>query len=143
MLEWVQRTIPILDYLEGSKGAHTRYYPHEWDYRYCGKHLKGESSLSIKGKSNSILFEEICNHYSPSLRFFFLERFGDSAELWHIARMKYIRSVAVSSIVGHVLGIGDRHLSNILIHTKTGMVVHIDFGIVFEQGKVWPALFTK
>lgn len=48
----------------------------------------------------------------------------------------YARSVAVSSFVGHILGIGDRHGSNILIHKSTGEVVHIDFGIVFEQGKV-------
>jgi ataxia telangiectasia mutated family protein len=52
--------------------------------------------------------------------------------------MKYTRSVAVNSIVGHFLGIGDRHLSNILIHQKSGEVVHIDFGFVFEQGKVRP-----
>jgi ataxia telangiectasia mutated family protein len=38
--------------------------------------------------------------------------------------------------VGHVLGIGDRHCSNILVHEKSGEVVHIDFGYVFEQGKV-------
>jgi phosphatidylinositol kinase/protein kinase (PI-3 family) len=50
--------------------------------------------------------------------------------------MRYARSVAVNSIVGHVLGIGDRHGSNILIHERTGEVVHIDFGFVFEQGKV-------
>ena len=48
----------------------------------------------------------------------------------------YTRSCAVNSIVGHILGIGDRHTSNILVHTRTGEVVHIDFGIVFEQGKV-------
>lgn len=39
-------------------------------------------------------------------------------------------------IVGHVLGIGDRHTSNILIDTKTGELAHIDFGFVFEQAKV-------
>ena len=50
--------------------------------------------------------------------------------------MKYTRSCAVSSMVGHVLGIGDRHMHNILIRETTGEVVHIDFGIVFEQGKV-------
>jgi hypothetical protein len=57
-------------------------------------------------------------------------------EAWHTARTRYTRSCAVNSIVGHILGIGDRHTSNILVHTKTGEVVHIDFGIVFEQGKV-------
>ena len=50
--------------------------------------------------------------------------------------MRYTRSTAVSSIVGHILGIGDRHSHNILLHEKTGEVVHIDFGIVFESGKV-------
>eukprot|EP00558_Chaetoceros_sp_UNC1202_P001531 CAMPEP_0197258964 /NCGR_PEP_ID=MMETSP1429-20130617/83275_1 /TAXON_ID=49237 /ORGANISM="Chaetoceros sp., Strain UNC1202" /LENGTH=217 /DNA_ID=CAMNT_0042723157 /DNA_START=681 /DNA_END=1331 /DNA_ORIENTATION=+ len=50
--------------------------------------------------------------------------------------MSYVRSCAVNSIVGHTLGIGDRHSHNILVHENTGEVVHIDFGIVFEQGKV-------
>ena len=50
--------------------------------------------------------------------------------------MLYTRSCAVNSVVGHLLGIGDRHTHNILIHQNTGEVVHIDFGIVFEQGKV-------
>jgi ataxia telangiectasia mutated family protein len=51
------------------------------------------------------------------------------------SKMNFTRSVAVSSIVGHILGIGDRHLGNILIDQGSGEVVHIDFGFVFEQGK--------
>ena len=57
-------------------------------------------------------------------------------QIWHEARTKYTRSSAVNSMVGHILGIGDRHSHNILVHQKTGEVVHIDFGIVYEQGKV-------
>jgi ataxia telangiectasia mutated family protein len=38
-------------------------------------------------------------------------------------------------MVGYVLGIGDRHLNNVLIDKQTGDVVHIDLGIAFEQGK--------
>ena len=41
----------------------------------------------------------------------------------------------MSSIVGYVLGIGDRHAHNILVHQRTAEVVHIDFGVTFEQGK--------
>jgi phosphatidylinositol kinase/protein kinase (PI-3 family) len=55
---------------------------------------------------------------------------------WFDAKMRYTRSVAVSSVVGHILGIGDRHCSNILVHQGTGECIHIDFGIVFEQAKV-------
>lgn len=41
----------------------------------------------------------------------------------------------MSSIVGYVLGIGDRHAHNILVHQRTAEVVHIDFGVTFEQGR--------
>ena len=34
-----------------------------------------------------------------------------------------------------ILGIGDRHSQNILIDERTAEVVHIDFGVTFEQGK--------
>ena len=56
-------------------------------------------------------------------------------EAWYSARTLYTRSCAVNSIVGHILGIGDRHCQNVLIHKNTGEMVQIDFGIVFDQGK--------
>jgi ataxia telangiectasia mutated family protein len=36
------------------------------------------------------------------------------------------------------LGLGDRHVNNILIEEESAEVVHIDFGIAFEQGQVLP-----
>ena len=37
--------------------------------------------------------------------------------------------------VGWLLGLGDRHLDNILIDTGSGEVVHIDYNVVFESGR--------
>lgn len=34
-------------------------------------------------------------------------------------------------------------MSNILVHKRTGEVIHIDFGIVFEQGKVGNTSFRS
>lgn len=35
-------------------------------------------------------------------------------------------------MVGYILGLGDRHPSNIMLERSTGKIVHIDFGDCFE-----------
>ena len=35
--------------------------------------------------------------------------------------------------MGYVLGLGDRHPSNIMIDRKTGCIMHVDFGDCFEM----------
>ena len=35
-------------------------------------------------------------------------------------------------MVGHILGLGDRHPSNLMLERNTGKMVHIDFGDCFE-----------
>jgi FKBP12-rapamycin complex-associated protein len=55
-----------------------------------------------------------------------------TADEWLTQRTNYIKSLAVMSIVGYILGLGDRHLCNIMIQKSSGKVVHIDFGDCFE-----------
>jgi len=55
-----------------------------------------------------------------------------SSEAWLERRSTYTRSLAVNSMVGHILGLGDRHPSNLLLERASGKVVHIDFGDCFE-----------
>ncbi|KAG8827189.1 phosphatidylinositol kinase- protein kinase tor1 [Serendipita sp. 401] len=51
---------------------------------------------------------------------------------WLERRSTFTRSLAVNSMVGHILGLGDRHPSNVMIERNTGQVIHIDFGDCFE-----------
>ncbi|RKP27125.1 armadillo-type protein [Syncephalis pseudoplumigaleata] len=51
---------------------------------------------------------------------------------WLERRTNYTRSLAVMSMVGYILGLGDRHPSNLMLERYTGKVVHIDFGDCFE-----------
>lgn len=37
-------------------------------------------------------------------------------------------------MVGYIIGLGDRHLDNVLIDMTTGEVVHIDYNVCFEKG---------
>ncbi|KAF7324662.1 Serine/threonine-protein kinase TOR [Mycena kentingensis (nom. inval.)] len=55
-----------------------------------------------------------------------------NSEHWLERRATYTRSLAVNSMVGHILGLGDRHPSNIMMSRKSGKIVHIDFGDCFE-----------
>lgn len=52
---------------------------------------------------------------------------------WHRQR-SFTTSTAAMSVLGHVLGLGDRHLDNILFDTEQGGVVHVDFGVLFDRG---------
>lgn len=55
-----------------------------------------------------------------------------SSESWLERRTNYTRSLAVMSMVGYILGLGDRHPSNLMLDRVTGKVIHIDFGDCFE-----------
>ncbi|KAI8905510.1 kinase-like domain-containing protein [Gorgonomyces haynaldii] len=47
----------------------------------------------------------------------------------------FARSLGVMSMIGHILGLGDRHLDNILLDIQTGEIIHIDFNVCFDKGK--------
>jgi FKBP12-rapamycin complex-associated protein len=80
-----------------------------------------------------------------------------NSEVWLQRRTNFTRSLAVMSMVGYILGLGDRHPSNLMLHKYTGkvrlilvlssnfdlflslcfrhflvQVLHIDFGDCFE-----------
>ena len=56
-----------------------------------------------------------------------------NSEQWVERRTNYTRSLAVMSMVGYILGLGDRHPSNILLDRYSGKIIHIDFGDCFES----------
>ncbi|KAJ2538504.1 hypothetical protein EV175_006466 [Coemansia sp. RSA 1933] len=64
----------------------------------------------------------------------FLQSFPEPRS-WLTSRTNFTRSAAVMSMVGYILGLGDRHCENILLNEKTGGVVHVDFNCLFEKGK--------
>ena len=55
-----------------------------------------------------------------------------NSDAWLDRRSTYTRSLAVTSMVGYILGLGDRHPSNLMLNRVTGKVIHIDFGDCFE-----------
>ncbi|OMO81453.1 hypothetical protein CCACVL1_12414, partial [Corchorus capsularis] len=129
VIEWVDGTLPLGEYLIGSSrngGAHGRYGIGDWSFLKCREHMLNE-------KDKRKAFQEVCENFRPVMHHFFVERFLQPAD-WFEKRLAYTRSVAASSMVGYIVGLGDRHTMNILIDQATAEVVHIDLGVAFEQG---------
>ena len=55
-----------------------------------------------------------------------------TSDVWVERRSNYTKSLAVMSMVGYILGLGDRHPSNLMLDRVAGRIVHIDFGDCFE-----------
>lgn len=132
VLEWCQNTAPVAEVL---KTVHLAYYPKDWKDSVCCKRIE-DARQKTNGERLKV-FKEICKNFHPSFRFFFANSFLNPAE-WFARRMAYVHSVATNSMVGFILGLGDRHIYNILIDKSTAELIHIDFGIAFEQGKILP-----
>ena len=128
----VQNTIPLHLWV---MPAHEKYYPNDYKPDRCRKEIGAcqQDSLTTRVK----VWQKIADNFHPVLRYFLLERFEDPDE-WFERRVAYTRSTAAISVLGHVLGLGDRHCHNILLDEKTGEVVHIDLGVSFEAGRVLP-----
>lgn len=140
IIEWCDGTIPLAEWLVGgadnSGGAHKKYNQNDWHFSECRKRLHCASDVNCK-KNRYETYLEICEHFKPVFRHFFTETYLET-HLWFQNRLNYTRSVATSSLVGYIVGLGDRHTQNILIDKTTAEVVHIDLGIAFDQGKILP-----
>ncbi|XP_011494720.1 PREDICTED: serine-protein kinase ATM [Ceratosolen solmsi marchali] len=137
VLQWCENTLPLSCILTGDGtsqiGLHQKYFPNDYAPNDCRKRL--HVAKTIQQKYN--IFMDCCNNLHPAFHHFFTENYL-SPEIWFERRLAYTRSVATTSIIGYILGLGDRHVSNILIDKSTAEVIHIDFGIAFEQGKLLP-----
>jgi hypothetical protein len=134
VLQFVDNTRSLGSYLvETKSAAHERYRPQDWKHTDCRSKLRDTTQREMLPN----VYREVCENFHPVFRWFFFERYLDPVQ-WMTCRLAYTKSLAAMSVVGHILGIGDRHLQNILLDVSTGEVVHIDFGFTFEQAKTLP-----
>jgi serine/threonine-protein kinase ATR len=109
----------------------------------CGLDRCTLSELLCDGLGNAPTFmrqrfrnfvKHVLPAYPPVMHIWFFSQFRAIAH-WFETRLRYTRSVAVWSIVGYVLGLGDRHAENILVSQNTGACVHVDFSCLFDKAK--------
>ncbi|THH15268.1 hypothetical protein EW146_g5182 [Bondarzewia mesenterica] len=136
ILEFVGNTSPLSNWLNK---AHPKYNRDDISSLEFSKKMSEMRKQNDKNPSlNTMLitlFNKLRPKFRPVMRHYFTEK-QKMPMSWFAMRLNYTRSVATTSIVGHILGLGDRHTSNILMDNGTGEAVPIDLGIAFEQGKL-------
>ncbi|KAH8801582.1 ataxia telangiectasia mutated [Xylogone sp. PMI_703] len=132
VIEFVPNTIPLHEYL---MPAHERFYPKDLKGNQCRKEIGDVQTQPLDVRIKK--YRSVIERFHPVMRYFFMEKFDDPDE-WFVKRLAYTRSTAAISMLGHVLGLGDRHGHNILLDAGSGEVVHIDLGVAFEMGRVLP-----
>lgn len=82
--------------------------------------------------------EKFCQYYShfrPAVfQNYFHTNYADSYS-WYLARNHFTRATAIYSMMGYIMGLGDRHAENILLFPSTGQSVHVDFNCLFNKGE--------
>ncbi|KAG5654241.1 hypothetical protein H0H81_005928 [Sphagnurus paluster] len=128
-IQWVPNTIPVRPILVKLYEARRI---RSWTSEMGDVFRKIKDA---KDKDAADLFQQkILKTFPPVFHDWFVETFPEPTA-WLASRMSYGRTAAVMSMVGFILGLGDRHCENILLDSVTGDVVHVDFNCLFEKGK--------
>jgi serine/threonine-protein kinase ATR len=134
ILEWVGNTTCIRHLIRDSH----QYYPQRFNnidtkavyHPFLEMQEKHQDDMAALVHQYQHL---VLNKYQPCFHRWFIERFSDPTA-WLESRLTFTRSCAIWAVVGHVVGLGDRHTENVLLDTTNGECVHVDFDCLFDKG---------
>merc|ERR1719427_1680445 len=128
LIEWVENLKglrPIILQLHKEEG---RYLNTKWVQNFCSHKT---DPLEKKKKNLVRCLEE---QKGAVFAKWFVKTFPDP-QAWLMARMAYTRTTAVMSMMGYIIGLGDRHLENINVDTTNGHTFHVDMNCLFNKGE--------
>jgi len=70
------------------------------------------------------------NSQNYTLQNYILE--NNKNDIIYVIKERFSKSLAISSCLSFILGLGDRHSGNIMI-SKNGQIIHIDYGYILEN----------
>eukprot|EP00965_Chrysotila_dentata_P157987 5219599-Pleurochrysis_carterae.AAC.2 len=98
------------------------------EYKSVDQYMK---KLGSAADAKAAWFQKVQAQVRPDLLRQGVAALSVGAEAYLAKRAAFAHSLAVLTIAGYVLGIGDRHLENFMLERESGRVVGIDFGHAF------------
>ncbi|KIY63461.1 hypothetical protein CYLTODRAFT_493892 [Cylindrobasidium torrendii FP15055 ss-10] len=137
VLEFVDETTTMKAWIDTASKNHRR--KNQLASGAANVQFRSFYEAGAKGNPPKLLgeFNRLRALSPPVMRHWFTEK-NKLPIAWYKTRLNYTRSVATTSIVGWMVGLGDRHGGNILIDNTSSELVHIDLGIAFDSGKILP-----
>ncbi|KAJ3161128.1 serine/threonine-protein kinase M1 [Geranomyces michiganensis] len=124
LIEWVPNTIGF---------RHIMIAAYKTKNIFCSPN-EARQIMDRKQPSQLELFVKVLKPRFPAIfHEWFLETFPEPTQ-WLSSRLAYASTMAVMSMIGYVVGLGDRHGENILFDDQTGDAVHVDLNCLFEKG---------
>lgn len=132
IIEWIDNTIQFRKIVE--ENLHEQGIT--LNFGFIKEKLYSDCPISnnINQKKQYNFTNVILPSIPPVLYLWFLSEFRQPS-LWYQAKLTYIHSVSVWSMIGYIVGLGDRHAENILFQEKTGACLHVDFACLFDKAK--------
>ena len=144
-IEWVRGTVPLSELCKSSSGS--SHLESNLDLSRNGSRAEVESLQG--GQSTVPQSHRWCKHQSlPGLRqtfngtridnpiLDFLRSAAYDEEAPYFTKKSvmsnYVKSCAGYSVITYILGVGDRHLDNILLH-QSGHLLHCDYSFILGQ----------
>ncbi|KHO10999.1 hypothetical protein MAA_11390 [Metarhizium robertsii ARSEF 23] len=126
IIEWVPGIKTMRDILLNLY-ASQKIHP---DYAALRQLMEDASASESKIR---IFTDDVLGRFPPLLPLWFIQQFPNPSA-WFAARLGYTRSCAVMSMVGTILGLGDRHGENVNLEEGNGGIFHVDFNCLFDKG---------
>ncbi|KAG0083919.1 serine/threonine-protein kinase M1 [Podila epicladia] len=127
LIEWVHNTVPFRHIIQKQCKMNSMTIPTTPEIRRI-----------LDAEDHVRMFTRDLLPKCPVIFYRWFQEISPEPTEWFATRQRYVRTTAVMSMVGHIMGLGDRHGENLLFDERNGDIVHVDFNCLFEQGKTFP-----